>query len=352
VDTFGAMSFRDPVMRPIREFLAEVGNKNHGMLWDTLSQTKGLAPENIGFTAGNIATLLCLQKQVFTGRSLAGIALLGAEIGFELDSVDLTGAIARKTSFRNANLRNAKMKDIELDPGSLVGADLRDVEGVDDRFYRFVSYPFIEPFWPSARRRAESSLIYDFDAALGNDRPNVLLLHGARSLDPRNTGPLDALLGIARTAFGRLHRGVFYFSLFRRSSFFIAKFRTWSTARWPSLDFYRSLATFMTISGCPELYQFLEAEALLGQGAVVAAENDPEILSIIKSAFQKNRWVIFIDAAGFSSADRNIFPLLKTLASEGLATRIFVAVKDVPAELLGKHLQAINLSWLTLKSGA
>jgi WD40 repeat protein len=109
-----------PLSLEVREFLKDMV-LDVNVMWQIIRQTKGKSPAEIGYTGGNIATLLRLQGESFS-------------VPRGLDSTVLTGADLRNTSLTGADLHGAYWHGANLSGCTLADADLRDTDLTDARF--------------------------------------------------------------------------------------------------------------------------------------------------------------------------------------------------------------------------
>ena len=118
IDTFGAISFRNPKMKVIKDLLREMIDENvENCLLDLIHSTKGRTFEQVKFIGGNAATLLKMNGSSFENLDLSQTMLIEADLrgcsllGTNLKYCDLARADLRATKINFEIFKYAKFND-------------------------------------------------------------------------------------------------------------------------------------------------------------------------------------------------------------------------------------------------
>jgi WD40 repeat protein len=133
--TFGLVPLPSEVRDILRHVIADPAP-----LWEILRATAGHDHERIGYTGGNVATLLKLMGCEFKGAHLPRVIIKGADLdGADLSGANLRGAVLRETILAQARfggaelsgaavLAQADLAQANLNLAIMDGADLRDAD--------------------------------------------------------------------------------------------------------------------------------------------------------------------------------------------------------------------------------
>jgi hypothetical protein len=120
-ESFGAIALIDERMYAVKNLLKEIITEDATKrLWEILKETRGMPAEKVGYTGGNVATLLRLQGESFEGSDLAQMSLSGADLSHcqftntNLTDCDLHEASLRGSRFNEDALKSAKLGKTEI----------------------------------------------------------------------------------------------------------------------------------------------------------------------------------------------------------------------------------------------
>ena len=101
----------------LKEIITEDATKR---LWEILKETRGMPAEKVGYTGGNVATLLRMKGESFEGSDLAQMSLSGADLSLcqltktNLTDCDLHEASLNGSRFNEDALKSAKLGKTEI----------------------------------------------------------------------------------------------------------------------------------------------------------------------------------------------------------------------------------------------
>ncbi len=120
-ESFGAIALIDERMYAVKNLLKEIITDDATKrLWEILKETRGMPAEKVGYTGGNVATLLRLQGESFEGSDLAQMSLSGADLSHcqftntNLTDCDLHEASLGGSRFNEDALKSAKLGKTEI----------------------------------------------------------------------------------------------------------------------------------------------------------------------------------------------------------------------------------------------
>jgi hypothetical protein len=356
--TFGLHVLSSPRMAAVATFLQQMLDSEHiPRLWHLLDQTKNAETE--AYVGGNLATLLSMLGATFQGRSLKGVVLHAARLPHDLRDINLENADLALTNLSHADLRGANLRNCVLSPGCLVGADLRDVNGIDKRFIKLVQRPPDE-LWASqfaagkiwskntlkSIHHANKTQLSIINAILDKDCSGIVLVAGSAA-----SGKTTLLALLEKEASkASIKREMFWHAKLNMHMSYkyglISHVTRWLTLhRSQTMGWYRALATFLTVCGYDELYSYLAAHQFFEQRPRTSkAEHDrvlEKAFSIMLSIFKKENLIICLD--DIDHEDRELMAYLKYFASKKIATTIIAVFHKVPPDLLKLGLTEYRL---------
>lgn len=344
-ETFGAVSLSGHTMVAILGFLKEmIDQRRLDHLWRLIVQTKGRSFKDVLFTGGNAATLLTTLGRSFASRDLSGVVMQGGHLPGNLQGVNLRNANVVDVELSDRDLRGSDLANCSFSPGSLAGADLRDVRGLGTRFFEFVqpSSPYFEEYF-AAGYRAAINVFKDVSVPSRLKSPLTQLWRGG--LEPSSakstgltrllekssesvvvitgsagSGKTTLLQSTAQHVRSELGWPVFHYSSFR-----------WHGIRFGSEvgEFCRQLGTFLTVAGHDALYAYIDARWPLGTLPFRAKDAAAAALP----AFEREKLLICIDDV-FGDDRTQFLDFLQFFAGRHTTTKVFAAMQTVPAGLL------------------
>ena len=102
---------------PLREAVLSLmeGMVDTKRLWEVIETTRGCKLEEVGYTGGNVATLLRRKGESFKGAKLACAVLAGSDLfNTDLTGIDLRGAILCEADLSNCTLEAADLRNADL----------------------------------------------------------------------------------------------------------------------------------------------------------------------------------------------------------------------------------------------
>lgn len=289
------------------EFIAKTENgvlniyniKNR--LWDIIYETKGKIPEQVKYAGGNAATLLWLKNESFANKNLAYTVLTGAHLGENLAETNMQGAFLKEVNLKGCNLNKSNLKDAQFDPGSLIGADLRNAIGIDSRFFSFAS-----------SRIPENVSISNFDSEIDEiekllvdiNGPSVVFIIGYTGV-----GKTTLMATVAQMQKNNHGRNIFWFD--GGVTRLVGE---------QSIDFYKALATFMKVGGYGNLI-----ELLINFPHHRSYHKSLKIFSSISPAFEKEKWLICIDDIIFDE----FHDFIKFFGNRTISTKIIITCQNL-----------------------
>jgi hypothetical protein len=336
--TFGALDLGSSRMSAVAGFLHEMSSRMEtSKLWDIIEQTKGRPWDESLYVGGNAATLLTRHGESFVGRNLSGAVLRGARLPRDLRLVDLEGADLTDVFLSYADLRDSNVTDARFSPSGLLGADMRGVKGLAERFFAFVSLsperkrtafpPLRRPFTLFRKERAPTTA--EFQDILSSTSSAVAVITG-----PPGAGKTSLLLSTGDWAEQVFGPKVLWFT----PAFYFG-------AYWPKIlhpvfshsTFYRLLATFMTVGGYPTVFDYFDSQGVFSDTSRRAAIPTPsvrqEAFSLMLPIFEKEKWLICLDDVG--GPDLDVSDFVQFFASRKMSTKIIATMQKVPATYKG-----------------